>query len=46
VYLLGVDSLRVVQLGIALPDGGFAFKTPDVFIVFSRLGEIPRGRAL
>jgi hypothetical protein len=46
VYLLGVNSLRVVQLGIALPDGGFAVRMPDVFIVFSRLGETPRGRAL
>jgi hypothetical protein len=46
VYLLGVDSLGVVQLGIALLDSGFVVRMPNVFIVFSRLREIPRGRAL
>jgi hypothetical protein len=45
VYLLGVDSLKVVRLGIALTDGGFTGRTPNVFIVFSRLGEKPVGRA-
>jgi hypothetical protein len=46
VYLSGVASLGIVQLGIALPEGGFMVRTPDVFVVFSRLGELPKGRAL
>ena len=45
-YLLSVDSLGVVQLGIALLDSGFVFKMPNIFIVFSKLGEILRGRVL
>jgi hypothetical protein len=44
VYLLGVDSLGVVRLGIVLTDGGFAGGTPNDLIVFSRLGTA--GRAL
>jgi hypothetical protein len=45
VYLLSVDSLKVVQLGIALTDGGFTSRTLNVFIVFSKPGEKPAGRA-
>jgi hypothetical protein len=36
VYLLGVDSLRIVQPRIALIGSGFIGRTPNIFIVFSR----------
>jgi hypothetical protein len=32
VYLPSVDSLRVVQLGIALTDSGFASRAPNATI--------------
>ena len=41
-YLLGIDSLRIVQLGIALADSGFAGGTPNVLIVFSRIRALER----
>jgi hypothetical protein len=42
VYLLGVDSLGFARLGITLTDGSFTGRTPDVFVVFSRPGELER----
>jgi hypothetical protein len=45
VYLLSVDSLKVVQLGIALMDSSFISRTLNVFIVFSKLKEMLVRRA-
>jgi hypothetical protein len=42
VYLLGVDSLRIVQPRIALIGSGFIGRTLNVFIVFSRLRTTER----
>ena len=41
-YLLGVDSLRVIQFRITLVDSGFVGKTPNVLIVFSRIRALER----
>ena len=41
-YLSSIDSLRIVQLGIALVDSGFVGKTPNVLIVFSRIRALER----
>jgi hypothetical protein len=45
VYLLSVDSLKVVQLRIALIDSSFISRTLNVFIVFFKLKEILVKRA-
>ena len=37
-----VTLLGVVWLGTTLTDGSFVGRTPNVFVVFSRLGELER----